>query len=135
MAATASQKAATNGDGPKSQVKDPKQIEAVKGEVVSDNPESKVLVWHGVDLKLPAELGAALMFDVFSAQVGDDAALMKAIYEMVGPEGWAKCRKVAAEEQLPAQAFHDLISEILAEYGMGSGEASDSADSSENGSG
>lgn len=112
------------------------QIEAVRGEVTDDSPANKTLVWHGVDLVLPAELGAALMFDVFAVQVsGDESALMRAIYEMVGADGWAKARQAAAEEQLPAEAFHDLISEILAQYGMGSGEPSDSADSSKNGSG
>ena len=79
-------------------------------------------MWHGTDLILPAELGAAMMFDLVDTQLGEDTAIFRAIKEAIGPDQWAKARKAAAEEHLPAQAFHDLISEILGFYGMGPGE-------------
>ena len=108
---------------------DVQQIEAVRGEVVSDGPAAKTLVWHGVDLVLPAELGAAFMFDAFEAQLGDETAMLRGIYETVGKEQWAKARKLAAQEHLPADEFHKLVSLILAEYGLGSGESPASSDS------
>jgi hypothetical protein len=137
MTATASPKAAaSNGAG--ATVKEPPpppQIAAVRGEVVEDQPTTKALVWHGVDLVLPAELGAAFMMDVFEAQLGDETALLRGIYQAVGKEQWAKARKVAAEDNLPAQDFNSLVTEILAMYGMAPGEQSDSANSSQNDSG
>ena len=128
--------AASNGAAPEDPPKTPDvpQIEAARGEVVDDGPQTKVLIWHGVNLVLPSELGAAFMFDVMEAQIGDDTALLRAIYETVGKEQWAKARRVAAEERLPAEDFHKLVQEVMAQYGMGPGEASGSGDSSEKGS-
>jgi hypothetical protein len=126
MEASATLEAVPEQDSPQADVK---QIEAVRGEVVSDGPATKVLMWHGVDLVLPAELGAAFMFDVSEAQLGDEMAMLRGIYQTVGKEQWAKARKVAVEEHLPADEFHKLVGLILGEYGLGVGEPSASSDS------
>jgi hypothetical protein len=104
-----------------------KGIEAVRGEVVSngDGPQSKTLTWHGAQLTLPAALPATFMFDAFAAQASadDQLVLVKALFDLVGPEQWAKARAVAAEQQLPSEAFNELVSDVLEVYGM-QGEAS-----------
>lgn len=119
------------GETPQKDDTAPDQIEAVKGEVVEDGPSTKTLMWHGADLVLPAELPGTAMFDVTEAQVGgDDTAILKLIYDLIGKEQWAKARAVAGEQKLNSDDFQKLLQKVLAEYGMGPGESSDSAESS-----
>lgn len=127
--APASKKTAgSNGDGPKTHVK---ELEAVRGEVVEDAPETKTLVWHGTDLVLPGELPGSAMFDITEAQVGgDDTAILRLIYNLIGQEQWAKARAVAAEKKLNSDAFQDLLGQVLGQYGMGPSEQPPSSDSS-----
>lgn len=108
------------------------QIEAVKGETAA-SPQTKTLEWHGINVVLPDTLPAWWMFDVFEAQAGDDVAMVRAIYDIVGPDNWQKCRTVAKELELGQDEFNELIQQVLGVYGMSEGEPSPSTGSSATG--
>lgn len=105
----------------------PKKAAAARAEKKPE-PESKEVQFHGLKLELPDRLPETVMFDITDIESGvqmdDPRPIFRLLRSVVGGDQFVAIRNQIEIESLPVgESVMDLMKDVLAEYGLTSGES------------